>query len=57
MANDIEIIREVNAALERSLRAECVDIAESEQDQAELDIGNENQIRKSKFQTCVESLW
>lgn len=56
MANDIEIIREVNAALERSLRAECVDIAESEQDQDELEIGNENQIRKSKFQTCVESL-
>jgi hypothetical protein len=42
--NDIEIVAEVNSALERSLRAEVVDIADDDDDD-ELEIDGNNDFR------------
>jgi hypothetical protein len=39
--NDIEIVAEVNSALERSLRAEVVDIADDDDDELEIDGNND----------------
>jgi hypothetical protein len=43
--NDIEIVAEVNSALERSLRAEVVDITHTDDDDDELEIDGNNDFR------------
>jgi hypothetical protein len=56
----LQIIREVDVALERSLRAELVDLIESEGDQdSELELDENNDLHKSTYlgqlkQTTVE---